>query len=100
MRCLLLRGGTLLCAACLMSVVHAGQVNSRAELQAKLFPGALTESFETFNANPNTNYAFPKVLNSTTFAQSQGPGLVLPGLEFSDLITNLAWHGEVSSPAR
>jgi hypothetical protein len=95
--------GTLALALLLgcSALARAGFLTNRAQLDSVLGSFAVTENFEKFNvANGN---AAPltdaqgnpiQTLDSTTVANGQGPGLVIPGVTFSTTgFQALQWNG-------
>jgi hypothetical protein len=72
---------------------QAGVINTRAELNALLGVGAQNENFEGFNIADGTAVNLDtNVLDSTTIANGQGPGLVIPGFQVSGSV-KLQWNG-------
>jgi hypothetical protein len=73
---------------------RAGAIGSRAALQALLGGPGTLEDFEAFSiASGSAVVTGVALLNSTTIVNGQGPGLVVPGVDFTFGTGLLQWDG-------
>ena len=84
------------CLFVLSSAAFAQQIPNRATLDGLLGADQILEDFETFNVANNTPMNLTVyVLDSTTVANGQGPGLVEPGVTYIDPSSDkLQWNGD------
>lgn len=69
-------------SAGLVSKVHGGVIESRADLLAQLGPAAITEDFEAYKFPTNTAERVGTEVDATSVIDGQGPGLVQAGVRF------------------
>lgn len=84
-----------LCLGVIAVGAHAHQIGSRAALNA-LLAGSTADDFESFNIGVSDAVNLDvSVLDSTTVANGQGPGLVKPGATYTDTSgVHLQWNGD------
>ena len=75
------------------TIATAGVIADRATLDALLGASEVTENFEAFSIAPGgSTFLGITSLNAGTTTLGQGPGLVVPGVQFGSP-TNLQWNG-------
>jgi len=78
------------------SVVSAGQLTSRDQLNSLLGTNLIYEDFENFSVSYGDQYSHYGPLNSTTIFAEQGPGLVQEGVTYQSDggLGRLWWNGD------